>query len=485
MKSIINIFLSALFLTGLFSCGNDFLDNSPSTSLGDNEVVESLTDLDNAANGCYNYLKATSGAYDYYYTSYYMFSGDVMGDDFRTERDWMRDYYEYNSTPADVTTVIYRNVYSMCNHICVVLKAAQDLEESAPKDELLAELHVLRALGHWDIARLYSPLPSNLGKGTISADALGIRILDQVEDDIRRPSYRDKAKDVYSFIRTELETWVPKLTRTKQKGRLDYWAGKAFLARFYLFNEDWKGALDAAEEIINSGKFQLYEKDEYVSSWLQEFTKESIFELKTSDTEPNQWVSLGTLVGGTRYHQVGTTKDFEALMAADPEDVRFDLYVYSSPEQYYVARWKYEGRNGNEKVCNPKIFRLSEMYLIAAEAALKFNGDTKKAGKYLSDLREKRTATLPRKYDHSVSMDDILYERRVELACEGHRAWDLWRLGKTVVRWTTPEEKLEKRHLDNLGVIPFDHFRRIWPIPEREIQLLPAGDRAAQQTPGY
>nr|WP_193617514.1 hypothetical protein [Odoribacter sp. OF09-27XD] len=53
------------------------------------------------------------------------------------------------------------------------------------------------------------------------------------------------------------------------------------------------------------------------------------------------------------------------------------------------------------------------------------------------------------------------------------------------MRWRTPEEKLAKQHLDNLGVIPFDHFRRIWPISYTEIQLFPPADRDSQQNPGY
>ena len=180
---------------------------------------------------------------------------------------------------------------------------------------------------------------------------------------------------------------------------------------------------------------------------------------------------------------VVTTKDFDALMEWDPNDVIFSLYVYDKTEQYNIARWKYEGRGNNEKVVSPKLFRLSEMYLIAAETAMRLGKS--EAGSLLSDLREKRTTTQPRKYDIGITLDDVLYERRVELACEGHRAWDLWRNGMDVVRWRTPDEKMDKRHMDAYGVIPFDHFHRLWPYPERELLLLPESERAAQQNPGY
>lgn len=472
------------FLAG--SCGDKFLDESPKTAVGDNDLVKTEADLDNIANGCYHYFLCTGGAYGYYYNSFHMFSGDMMGDDFRVAANrvsWVKPYYSYNATAYDINTVLYQNVYALANHVSVALKSAEELPDTKTKEELLAELHVLRALGHFDIARLWGPLPSNIGKGKIKEDALGVRIYDKVPEDIRKNSYRDKARDVYAFVNKELNDWVPKLSKTKKSGRLDYYGGLAFRARFNLFTENWDVALADALEIINSGKYTLYSMEDYVGIWQKEFTSESIFEIRVTETEPNEWVSLGTIVGGERYKMIGTTKDFEELMAADPNDIRFKLYVWDKSNEFYLARWKYEGRGGNEKVASPKLFRLSEMYLIAAEAALKSGKPG--AGKYLSDLREKRTTTDPRKYDAGVTLDDILYERRVELACEGHRAWDLWRNGREVVRWRTPEEKLEKKHLDQLGVIPFDHDRRIWPMPERELLLLPESERAAQQNPGY
>lgn len=482
MKRLINYISILLLSLSLGACGNKFLDESPATKIGDNELISTITDLDNAANGCYHYFLCTSGAYGYYYNAWHMFSGDLMGDDFRSERTWGSLYYNYNATAYDVSTVLYSNVYKLANHVAMTIKGAADLPESGQKEELLAEMRVLRALAHFDVVRLWGPLPSNLGKGAISNDALGVYIYDEVPADIRESSYRAKAKDVYAFINKELNDWVPKLSKIKKNGRLDYYGGLAFRARFNVYMENWETSLSDALEVINSGKYTLYKMNEYTTIWEKEFTSESIFEIRVTETEPNEWVSIGTIAGDL-YHQIGTTKDFETLMEADKNDVRFKIYTFSKTEQYYTPKFKYVGRGGNEKVCSPKLFRLSEMYLIAAEAAMR--SGKADAGKYLSDLREKRTTTNPRKYDAGITLDDVLYERRVELACEGHRAWDLWRNLKPVVRWTTPEEKMEKRHMDMFGVIPFDHYHRIAPYPDRELQLLPEADRAGQQNPGY
>lgn len=483
MKEIKYLLLIGL-ITSICSCGDKFLDISPSTSLPDTEIISDIKDLNNFTNGCYNYLKLTSGAYGYYYDATFMFSGDLMGDDFRAgSTSWLSDYYSYTTTPYEVTTMIYSNLYNLAYASIKVFESAKSLEESEEKEEYLAEIRVLRALMYFDMVRMHAPLPSNWGKGSITDDPLGIYIAETIKEDISQPNYRNTAREVWKYVGTELEESVPHLSKTRQKGRLDWYAGRAFQARYYLYMENWTEALKAAKDIIDSKVFALYEIEDYKSVWTNTFTSESIFEVNVSETEPNQWVSLGTLVGGTRYQRIGTTTDFEELMQENPTDVRFSLYEWSQTYQYYHARWKWEGRNGNELITSPKIFRLSEMYLIAAEAALKSNDSN--AGKYLSDLREKRTTVDPRKYDNGLTLDDILYERRLELACEGHRAWDLWRNCREVVRWRTPEEKLAKKHQDNLGVIPFDHFRRIWPISYTEIQLFPPADRTSQQNPGY
>ena len=245
-------------------------------------------------------------------------------------------------------------------------------------------------------------------------------------------------------------------------------------------------ALAAAEDVIKNSGCELYSRDEYVASWGKEYGSESLLELPTSLEDNAGYTSLGGICSEAGYKTVVPTRDFLDLAEADPEDVRFKLLRYSSKDKCYYISGKYPGREGNIKINNPKVLRLSEVYLIAAEAALKVN-DMKKARDYLGDLRRERTTTDPDKYNTRVTLEDVLYERAVELYGEGSRAWDLWRNRKPVIRWRTPQEKDEKGHTDNLesGVIPFDFFQTIYPINERELELLPLKDRESQQNPGY
>ncbi|MCE5225397.1 MAG: RagB/SusD family nutrient uptake outer membrane protein, partial [Porphyromonadaceae bacterium] len=110
-------------------------------------------------------------------------------------------------------------------------------------------------------------------------------------------------------------------------------------------------------------------------------------------------------------------------------------------------------------VNNPKIIRLSEVYLIAAEAALKAGnaGNTADgAAYYLNLLRKNRIENYVDVA--SVTLDDILMERRLELFTEGHTAWDYWRNGKSV------NNKF-------VGVVEATDNQAILPIPQTEIEV--------------
>lgn len=487
MKTIINkVKLLCLLFTVILisSCGNDFLDVSPSTNAGDANLINNADDLRTATNGTYETL--TSSAY---YQGYYTFIADLMGD-LLYEPTWgsqhLKFYYAYGFSKVKAETSIFRNTYLGIHNINIILQKAEKLQETAEVKSYISELRVLRAMMHFDLVRMYGPLYSNLGKGDIKADALGIRISTEPIKDLRVSFYRDKTSDVYNFVCTELEESLPYMSKTKANGYFDYWSTEALLARVYLYMEENDKAFNAAVDVIENSGRSLYSIDDYVASFGMEYGSESLLELAISVTDNAGYDALGWICSEKGYKTAVPTADFLKLKDENPDDIRFQLFVYSTKDKCYYISDKYPGRDGNVKINNPKVLRLSEMYLIAAESAFK-NGNSSKAGKYLSDLREHRTNTDPRKYEQSITLDDVLFERALELFGEGHRAWDLWRNQKSVVRYTSPEEKDAKGHSDYLtdGVIKFDFYQTIYPIAESELVLLPESDRSTQQNPGY
>lgn len=471
----------AAFLPLVISCGNKFLDVDPVLSMPESEVLQDMNDLENSLNGAYQYLK--------FYRSSGMYIGDLMGEDFMnpTYSGHLSDYYDYKYSKNSCPTAAYKRLYKSSFHINSMLEKAPAVDDGSDRyKEIIAEFRFVRALIHFETCRYYGPLPGTLGEGKIKVDALGIRITKEVPDNIRKPFYRDKVSDVYDFIISEMENSVNILPKTKKPGYFNYYAGKALMARVYLYHEDWDKALACAEEVIKNGGYELYERDKYEEAWKAANTSESIFEIPSSEVDNEDWSSLGYYADSAGYAAVTATLDFVDLMKADPDDIRFNLLVYDHKYKVYRPMGKYPGREGNKKVCNAKVLRLSEMYLIAAEALFKKPvPDIAGAGKYLSDLREKRSLKDSRKYDNHINMEDILYERRVELFCESHRCWDVWRNLGTIVRWTTPDEKDEKGHYALLGKIEFDNYKAIWPLSIEEIDLMAPADRVKQQNPGY
>lgn len=228
------------------------------------------------------------------------------------------------------------------------------------------------------------------------------------------------------------------MNKTKTNGYINYYANRAILARVYLYMENWGGALAAAEEIINSKVYTLYTNENWVSSWTNQFNTESIFELAMLQGESD--LGSGSLSFYLRRLGHGSTSAMGWFMASDywlermnqdPEDIRWGIMdydeSYKDTEVYrFGSCYKYSGSTdfagdgkGSATAVNIKVIRLSEIYLIAAEAALNSNSKDK-AVTYLNAIR-KRSPTLTPATATTITSDMILDERSKELFAEGHR----------------------------------------------------------------
>ncbi|HEX2608927.1 MAG TPA: RagB/SusD family nutrient uptake outer membrane protein, partial [Flavisolibacter sp.] len=125
-----------------------------------------------------------------------------------------------------------------------------------------------------------------------------------------------------------------------------------------------------------------------------------------------------------------------------------------------------------------KVIRMSEVYLIAAEAAYQ-TGNEALALEYLNDVATERDATFAGYSSSGANLlNDILLERRKELAFEGHRYWDLQRYNLPVTR-----VNLAGNYTGVPLTIAPTSFRRILPIPQAELDANP--NIRGQQNTGY
>ena len=198
-----------------------------------------------------------------------------------------------------------------------------------------------------------------------------------------------------------------------------------------------------------------------------------IFEYLQTDVYNAQRYAPGYYTSPLGYSEYGVSPEFYEWLLQTPGDVRSRMVADFSEAPDGVADYhtgyyplKYPGNAGASVPVyanNIKVIRLSEVYLIAAEAAL-HQGDP--AAVYLNELRSHRIEGYVDVAE--VTLDDILDERRKELFGEGQIAFDLWRNGKTINNGTI--------------TVPAMDYKTVLPLPIEEIDL---SKGVLEQNPGY
>jgi hypothetical protein len=211
----------------------------------------------------------------------------------------------------------------------------------------------------------------------------------------------------------------------------------------------------------------------YVSSWSATTHPESIFEVEIRPTDwsgvdgpNNSLTSITTnLASGFQYCVAATP---ELIAAHEAGDVRVGVYVTSSStlDKPQARKWPGEKGGGVE---NLPILRKAEMYLIQAEARARQNNDAG-AQTAINILRTNRGLTETVLTGLGL-IDLIMNERRVELAFEGHRWFDLKRNGMNITKSVT----------SGVSTLPYTDFRILQQIPNDQVLLNPN----LVQNPGY
>lgn len=442
MKKI-NILLAAICVVLTVSC-EGFLDVKPSNSAAAETSITTAADAKVIMNGIMS--KMTS--YSYYGRNFIMY-GDAKGGDFalRSQGRGLDALYTFNHSPSsNAYSGYWIQIYHCLAQVNNLLVNIEKIEaEGSSTNTLLiykGQALTLRALMYFDLVRLYGK-PYNMDK-----TALGVPLTLEPLDASAQPT-RATVEQVYAQILKDLTDGAPLLEKKKTNGYINYYANMAIQARVHLYMENYSAALAAAETVINSKVYTLYTNDNWVRSWTAQFNTESIFELAILQGESD--LGSGSLSFYLRRHGHGSTSAMGWFMASDywlermnqdPDDVRWGVMDYD--ESYrdtgvyrYGSCYKYSGSTtfegdgkGSATAVNIKVIRLSEVYLIAAEAALG-SGNKEKAATYLQAIR-KRSPNLAEATAANITVDMILNERSKELFAEGHRFFDMMRLNKTI-----------------------------------------------------
>ena len=466
------IYLPILLLTlAVSSC--DTFDKVPSSEWPSEGAIKTLEDLQFSVNGVYesqtSSIDAGTNPRGSYAGDFFLYA-DQRGSDFKAigSNKQTVDVYAYQATKnSSDSYYFYKRFYLSLARINKVLEGVKKSGlEGAEVDVQVGELYALRALFHFDLARLFAKLPCNA-----QASDPGIVLSTEVFESgytAERATIAKTYETILDDLKTALDN-LPETSKVVTAGHIDYWGARALRARAYLYMNENSKALEDAKYVIEKSPYKLYTRDEYETVWTKVGSSESIFEFLITSLYNAQRNSLGFYTHAEGYAEAGITEGFKTFLQERPEDVRSTLIAEESDggdnEGWYIQ--KYPGRDGEIYVNNPKVIRLSEVYLIAAEAALKAGGAD--PASYINDLRKQRIAG----YEDvaSVTIDDILTERRLELYGEGHNAWDTWRNKKAVTNAQVPA-----------GPINYDDYRTVMPIPVSEINV---SNGKLKQNEGY
>lgn len=489
MRHYYILFTVALFLT--VSC-KDFLDVQPTKDANANTAIATVEDAQVSINGIMNTMASSS-----YYGRNFTLYGDIKGGDmtiYSTGRG-LDGLYSYVQSPSSGSYSGYWEIGFNClMQINNLIENIDRLEESGVtgfsyyKGEALS----LRALVFFDMVRLYG-LPYNYKK-----TAYGIPNVTTILDASAQLTRATVAEN-YSQIISDLTDGATLMSSNKApvNGYMSYYGNIALQARVKLYMEDYDGAFTAAKEVIDSKKYTLYKPSDWVASWSKQFGSESIFEIGIDEVADLKTNSLSFYL--MRYQQQKNAQGwflasnyFLTRLGEDPTDVRWgimdnDEYWMENNVEHKGACYKYSGSTslyGDGKstftAVNVKVIRLSEVYLIASEAALhKSTPDKELAANYLNEIR-KRAAALAPATAATITDDMILNERSKEFYGEGQRFFDMLRMNKTI---EYNDDMLSVPVTGRAKSIDRTYSKIVLPIPQDEINANPA--LASQQNEGY
>lgn len=463
MKS--SIYMLSAVLLAVAAC--EALDQEPSTSVTTDTAIVSVEDLANAVNGAY--YVATYGT-TMTVASEMAFYADLVGPDSYQPASSGQNASRLAgfAMTANDTYNAYYYLYAAIASVNNAIEKAALLDDQEAAAPYVAELYAMRGLFHFHLATYFAPIPTSG-----SENKMGLVLADKVFD-IGYVGERASLEDTYAFIIGDFTTAVETgLNKEKNPGHMNYWAALALRARANLYAGNYAEALADAREVLDESPYVLYTIDNYTKVWSQEGADEMIMEYLQTDTYNAQRYAPGYYTSPRGYSEYGVSPDFYEWIQSDPSDVRSKMVAdYSvapdGDQDFHVGYYplKYPGNAGASVpayVNNVKVIRLSEVLLIAAEAALAQGED---AAGFINTLRTNRIEGYLGV--GSVTLDDILNERRKELFAEGQIAFDYWRNGKTVVN-------------GSLSTGP-QSYRTVLPVPKEEVDLSAS---ILLQNPGY
>lgn len=477
MKYILNISILTLMFT-MFSCGEDFLAPDPTSAISANSYYTTEDQLLTGVINMYDGIQGINQIADtdpdknhsiqieYYLT-------EMRSDNTRTKSSEgeAAQFESYTIEPTNgIVTDYYRSFYNTIYRANTVLENL-DVASAASATTFEGEAKFVRAYSYFNLVRLFGDIP------------LIDKVISPTETDVQFT--RVSTEKVYELIVSDLNTAIANLDNT-HVNRASKAAAQALLAKVHLTLGNYTEAKGLCEDVMGSG-FAL--EPNFKDVFYNEGNNEVIFAIgylsdNSADSQnfSTEWLNAVGRSSGVNYV---TDEAVAALDAMGGDRAAYSYRVDAlQPTQHQVVKYLPNGDAalgidavssdpslaGNDWI----VLRYADVLLMHVEATIGAG-----TGESTTDptsleafqaVRDRAGLTDP---VTSVSKQELLDERRVELAFENHRLFDLIRFGVAT-------DVLTSFAADN-GYV-FTPTDLLLPIPQREINL---SNGLLTQNPGY
>lgn len=450
------IILSAAFI--LNACSKDFLEIDPRGTVFENNYYKTPAEAFAGLVAAYDPLGTETGTVYSNKLGPLNSAGDecYAGGGNSTDVPAWQVWNNYTLDPANGIQADFwkRNFTGVYRVNVLIPRLGGAGLDAATQARYTAECKFLRAYYYFDLVRLFGNVP--LFTAPVSGDNLFT-------------ATQAKPAETYAQIEKDLNEAIPDLPEyvsSDENGRATKYAALALLGKVILFQNNESRMLEAAaifEEVNTSSNYQLLANYGDIFKATNEYNAESIFEIAHTNKQMAGWGAWPNFEGNVYTQMIGARgysgptymagwgfnpiiKDFVDFMKNDPRYPHTILNIdslkvagvanYEAGYQntgYFVAKYAPMAENYSTIGGDPVInypgnvieIRLADTYLMEAEALVRGGGDLTKAAYYLNKVRNR--VGLP---DAAATLDNIYRERRLELATEGHRWFDLVRTGK-------------------------------------------------------
>lgn len=471
--------LAGLLTLSLSACNEQFLDLSPVSAVGTTSFFKTQSDVLTALNGAYGALQF-NGQYGQLYVV-----AEIPSDDTTpvlsgsvTDQDEFDKFYIRTTNPFTLARWSdgYRGIYR--TNALIDQIAGITMDETLRK-RIVGEAKFLRALMYFNLVRVFGDVPL---------------VLTEITDPLQGYEFsRAPVADVYAQIildLTDADAALPVSYTGTDVGRATNGAAKSLLGRVYLTQKRYADAAAKLKEVIDRGTYSLQPNYADLFKPATKNGRESIFEVQfkkgnigegsgfanayAPENSGNAVIAFGG--GGNNRPTPDLDNSYEA---GDPRrNVSLaSSYVNSSGvkvDYYHIKKYADPPVVNGDSDDNWYVLRYADVLLMYAEA-LNETGKPAEALPYLNQVR-KRVGLADKAVTAQADMRlAIEQERRVELAFEGHRWFDLVRTGRAL--------PVMQAKAATIGIkTALTENNLVFPIPQSQIDINPS---RIKQNPGY